>query len=304
MTFYTEIAININPICADIVCNIFQENFNCEGIITGIEEYKKTQLTKAVYDVVKAYVTDENLNADEIQSFFHKQRQEIIEKNIFSEDIGSWNIKLTPQPNEDWSKKWKEHWKPTHISEKTVICPSWEKYCPQQGEVVVTLDPGNAFGTGTHSTTRLCAIAIEEYIKNGDVVADVGCGSGILAICAAKHGASSVDAVDNDVTAVETAIENAKINEVENIINFYEGTIELLEDNKYDFVASNILHNVLRDIMPDIKRIMKINAKCVLSGILEEKQSVVTDALNANNMKILNIKQEGEWVAILAERED
>jgi len=304
MTFYTEIAIKINPICADVVCNIFQENFNCEGIITGIEEYKKTQLTKAVYDVVKAYVTDENLDFDKIQTFFHQQRQLIEEKQIFSEDIGSWDIQLTPQPQEDWSKKWKEHWKPTHISEKTVICPSWETYNPKDGECVITLDPGNAFGTGTHATTRLCAVAIEKNVKNNDFVADIGCGSGILSICAVKHGAKFVDAVDNDITAVETSIENGKINNVSDKINFREGTIDILESNKYDFVAANILHNVLRDIMPDIKRIMKNHAKCVLSGILEEKQSVVTKALEDNNMKILKIEQDGEWVAILGERED
>ena len=304
MTFYTEIAVKINPVCADIVCNILQENFNCEGIITGVEEYKKTKLTKAVYDVVKAYVTDENLNADDVRSFFHQQRQFIAEKQIFSEDIGSWDIQLTPQPQEDWSKKWKEHWKPSLISENTVICPSWEKYEPQKDEKVIILDPGNAFGTGTHATTRLCAAAIEKFVKDGDIVADVGCGSGILSICAVKHGAKFVDAVDNDITAVETSIENAKMNNVSDKIKFTEGTIDILEDKKYDFVASNILHNVLRDIMPDIKRIMKINAKCVLSGILEEKQSVVTDALKENNMKILKIKQDGEWVAILGERED
>ena len=304
MTSYTEIAIKINPVCADIVCNIFQENFNCEGIITGVEEYKKTQLTKAVYDVVKAYVTDENLDLDTIRAFFLQKRQEIAEMEIFSEDIGTWEVFLTPQKMEDWSKKWKEHWKPTHISSKTVICPSWEKYAPEKDEVVITLDPGNAFGTGTHSTTKLCAVAIEENVKQGDIVADVGCGSGILAICAVKHGAKHADAVDTDITAVETATENAKINKIDDKINFYEGSSELLQDKKYDFVASNILHNILRDIMPDIKRIMKTGAKCVLSGILEEKQSVVTDAVIKNNMKILKIEQDGEWVAILAERED
>jgi len=304
MTFYTEIAVKINPVCADIVCNIFQENFNCEGIITGIEEYRKTKITKAVYDVVKAYVTDDNLDFDKIQTFFHQQRQFIQKQQIFSEDIGSWDIELTPQPNEDWSKKWKEHWKPSHISKNTVVCPSWEKYIPKDGECVITLDPGNAFGTGTHATTKLCAAAIEYYVKEDDIVADVGCGSGILSICAAKHGAKFVDAVDNDITAVETSRENAKLNNVSDKINFAEGTIEILESNKYDFVASNILHNVLRDIMPDIRRIMKTGAKCILSGILEEKQSVVTDALKENNMKILKTEQDGEWVAILGERED
>lgn len=302
MKTYREIAIKINPICADIVCDICQENFDCEGIITGIEEFKKTKLTKAVYDVVKAYVTDENLDFDSVQTFFHQKRDEMIEKQIFNEDIGSWDITITVQPNEDWSKKWKEHWKPSNISEKIVICPSWENYEPKDGEKVIVLDPGNAFGTGTHSTTRLCAQAIEKYVKKGDTVADVGCGSGILAICAEKVGAEKIDAVDNDGEAVVTAIENAKINNAD--IKFQTATIDVLPDNTYDFVASNILHNVLRDIMPDIKRIMKIGGKAVLSGILDEKAEIVYDALVKNNLKILEKNQEKEWVAFVAERED
>ncbi len=302
MKTYREIAIKINPICADIVCDICQENFDCEGIITGIEEFKKTKLTKSVYDVVKAYVTDENLDFDSVQTFFHQKRDEMIEKQIFNEDIGSWDITITVQPNEDWSKKWKEHWKPSNISEKIVICPSWENYEPKEGEKVIVLDPGNAFGTGTHSTTRLCAQAIEKYVKKGDTVADVGCGSGILAICAEKVGAEKIDAVDNDGEAVVTAIENAKINNAD--IKFQTATIDVLPDNTYDFVASNILHNVLRDIMPDIKRIMKIGGKAVLSGILDEKAEIVYDALVKNNLKILEKDQEKEWVAFVAERED
>lgn len=302
MKTYREIAIKINPICADIVCDICQENFDCEGIITGIEEFKKTKLTKAVYDVVKAYVTDESLDFDSVQTFFHQKRDEIIEKQIFNEDIGSWDITITVQPNEDWSKKWKEHWKPSNISDKIVICPSWEKYEAEEGEKVIILDPGNAFGTGTHATTRLCAQAIEKYVKEGDTVADVGCGSGILAICAEKIGAKKIDAVDNDGEAVVTAIENAKTNHAD--INFQTATIDVLPDNTYDFVASNILHNVLRDIMPDIKRIMKIGGKAVLSGILDEKAEIVYDALVKNNLKILEKTQEKEWVAFVAERED
>lgn len=302
MKTYYEIAIKINPVCADLVCEIFNENFQCEGIITGVEEYKKTELVKSVYDVVKAYITDENPNFDTVQTFFHQKRDEIAEMKIFNEDIGSWDITITEQPNEDWSKKWKEHWKPSPITEHIIICPSWETYQPKENEKVITLDPGNAFGTGTHATTRLCAQAIEKYVKDGDVVADVGCGSGILGICAIKSGAKFVDAVDNDETAVETAIENAKINRAD--INFQTATIDVLADKKYDFVASNILHNVLRDIMPDIKRILKIGGKTVLSGILDEKADVVYNALVQNNLKILEKTQEKEWIAFVAERED
>ncbi len=302
MITYREIAVKINPICADIVCNICQEHFQCEGIITGVEEFKKTKLTKAIYDVVKAYVTDENLIFDEVQTFFHQQRNSIIEKEIFQEDIGSWDIEITVQPDEDWSKKWKEHWKPTPITNNIIICPSWEKYSPKNNEKVIILDPGNAFGTGTHATTRLCAQAIEKYINKNSIIADIGCGSGILGICAKKEGASKIDAIDNDETAIKTAIENAKINNAD--INFQTATIDILPDKTYDFVAANILHNVLRDIMPDINRILKTGGRVVLSGILEEKAEIVYDAIIENDLKIIEKTQEREWVAFIAERED
>lgn len=302
MKTYREIAIKINPVCSDIVCNICQENFECEGIITCVEEFKKTKLVKSENDIVKAYVTDEHLDFDEVQMFFHNKRNEIAEKEIFQEDIGTWDITITVQPDEDWSKKWKEHWKPANITEKIVICPSWEKYEPKPQEKVIVLDPGNAFGTGTHATTRLCAATIEKYVKIGDTVADIGCGSGILGMCAILSGANIVDAVDNDETAVETAIENAKKNNL--TINFQTATIDVLDSAKYDFVAANILHNVLRDIMPDIKRILKIGGKTVLSGILDEKAEIVYEALIKNNLKILEKTQEKEWVAFVAERID
>lgn len=302
MKTYREVAIKINPVCSDIVCNICQENFECEGIITCIEEFKKTKLVKSENDIVKAYVTDENLDFDEVQMFFHSKRNEIAEKEIFQEDIGSWDITITVQPNEDWSKKWKEHWKPANITKKIVICPSWEKYESKHQEKVIVLDPGNAFGTGTHATTRLCADAIEKYVKAGDTVGDIGCGSGILGMCAVMSGAKVVDAIDNDETAVETAIENSQKNNLK--INFQTGTIDILDKEKYDFVAANILHNVLRDIMPDIKRILKIGGKTVLSGILDEKAEIVYEALGKNNLKILEKTQEKEWVAFVAERID
>jgi ribosomal protein L11 methyltransferase len=237
-----------------------------------------------------------------MQSFFHSQRQDLIDLNIFQEDIGTWNISVNKQEIIDWSKKWKEHWKPSKISQRIVICPTWEEYNKKDDEIVVNIDPGNAFGTGTHATTQLCVKACEKYMEQGATVADVGCGSGILAICAKKLGAKITDAVDNDPTAVETSIINADVNN--ETIDFKMATSDVLESNKYDFVFANILHNVLAEIMPDLKRIMKIGAKIVLSGILEEKQQVVIDAFEKNNLKLVEKMQQKEWVAFVVERED
>ena len=300
---YWEVGIEINPICADILCDIIQSNFECEGIVTAEETYKNLEMIATTENLLKAYIVADCIDLDEMQTFFHSQRQDLIDLKIFKEDIGTWNIHVNKQEIVDWSKKWKEHWKPSKISEKIVICPTWEKYDAKANEIIVNIDPGNAFGTGTHATTQLCVRACEKYMEQDSIVADVGCGTGILAICAMKLGAKEADAVDNDPIAVETAIINAKVNN-ELTIDFKTAISDDLASDKYDFVFANILHNVLAEIMSDLKRIMKIGSKIVLSGILEEKQQVVIDAFEKNNMKLIEKMQQKEWVAFVVERED
>lgn len=301
---YWEVAVSINPVCADIVCDIFDSNFECEGIITAEEEYKNLELVRSTDNVVKAYIVADSINEQEIKSFFASQRQEIIERNAFTEDIGSWDVKITKQEIVDWSKKWKEQWKPSKISEKIVICPTWEKYDKKEDEIVIHLDPGNAFGTGTHATTQLCVEATEKYMPENAQIADIGCGSGILAICAIKLGAKSALAIDNDETILETAIENAKINGVSNEIEFKIETIDKVQNKQYDFVLANILHNVLAEIMPDLKRILKPGAKVILSGILNGKEPVVLEAIEKTGLKLIERVNKKEWVALIAQKED
>ncbi len=299
---YWEVCIDINPICADILCDIIQSNFECEGIITAEEKYKNLELIETSENTLKAYIVSDKIDFDELNSFFKTQRQDLIDKNIFKEDIGSWDIKINKQEITDWSKKWKEYWKPSKISNRIVICPTWENYSAKDDEIIVNIDPGNAFGTGTHATTQLCVKACEKYMPKGAIIADIGCGSGILAICAKKLGAIKADAVDTDETAVETAKINAKVNN-ENDINFKTASSEVLKSNQYDFVFANILHNVLAAIMPDLKRIMKSGAKIVLSGILEGKEPVVLQAIKDNNMKITEECKQKEWIADVVQKE-
>ena len=297
---YWELDIEINPICADIVCDIVQSEFDCEGIVTAEEKYKNLELIETTENTIKAFIVADKIDFDEIKTFFKTKKQDLIEKEIFNCDLGSWNVEIKKQEIVDWSKKWKEHWKPTKISDNIVICPSWEKY--EGNEIIVTIDPGNAFGTGTHATTQLCVKAYEKYKQRNDDIADIGTGSGILSICAMKLGATSADAVDNDETAIETATENAKKNNTK--INFQTATSDILPSEKYDFVFANILHNVLAQIMPDLKRIMKKGAKIVLSGILEGKESVVLDAIKQNNLKLIEEMRQKEWIALVAAKEE
>ena len=169
---------------------------------------------------------------------------------------------------------------------------------PKENEITITLDPVCAFGTGTHQTTQLCMKAIEKYLKKGDSMADIGTGSGILAICAKKFGAISAYGCDNDETVIDVCIENSRINNVECV--FELNTANKLTE-KYDFVCANILHNILAEIMGDLKNIMKPNAKMVLSGILDEKKAVVLEAIERENLKIIETTHQDQWVAIIVE---
>ena len=295
MKNYFELKISINPEIEDIVSDICFSNFTCEGVVLAEEDWKDLEMTATTRGTLKVFLTELNCNPVEVL----KTEREILKSRGFSdEELGSWEISLDEKESQDWSKKWKEKWTVTHVTERIAVVPSWLTYEPKENEITITLDPGCAFGTGTHQTTQLCMKAIEKYLKKGDSVADIGTGSGILAICAKKFGASSAYGCDNDETVIDVCIENAQINNEDCL--FELKTADLLTE-KYDFVCANILHNVLAEIMGDLKNIMKPQAKMVLSGILDEKKPVVLDAIKREGLNIIDTIHQDQWVAFVVE---
>lgn len=296
MNNYFELKISINPDIEEIVSDICFSNFSCEGVVLAEEAWKDLEMTATTRGTLKVFLTE--LSSNPIETL--KTEREILKSRGFSdEELGSWEISIDEKENQDWSKKWKEKWDVTHVTERIAVVPSWLEYQPKENEITITLDPGCAFGTGTHQTTQLCMKAIEKYLKKDNSMADIGTGSGILAICAKKFGASFVYGCDNDDTVIDVCKENAEINNV-NDIEFELNTADKLTE-KYDFVCANILHNVLAEIMGDLKNIMKPNAKMVLSGILHEKKPVVLDAINKYGLKIIETLTQDQWVAIVVE---
>jgi ribosomal protein L11 methyltransferase len=172
-------------------------------------------------------------------------------------------------------------------------------YSPKPDEIIIKLDPGCAFGTGTHPTTQLCMRAIEKFMKKNSSMADIGMGSGILAICAKKFGADNVYGCDNDETVIQTARENAELNGV--VCVFEQNTADKLS-KKYDFICANILHNVLAEIMGDLKNLMNDASILILSGILDEKKPIVLDAIQKYGLKIIEETHQDQWVALIVER--
>ena len=307
MKDYYEISVSINPCAIELVTDVFFEQFECEGVIQAEEKYKDLQLIETTNNIAKGYILfeEEKFAPLDIQKIFYDAREDLIEKGFTEEELGSWSIDAKKVVNQDWSKKWKEHWKPTRASEHVVICPSWEDYALKKDEILIHLDPGSAFGTGTHATTQLCIQAIEKYMKPGDFVADIGTGSGILAIAALKCGASCAVGIDNDPLVIEVAIDNAQVNNALNKIEFkHETADELLKTHseKFDFVAANILHNVLAEIMGDLKALMKTGAYMVLSGILDEKKQVVFDSIEKHGLSVVETLKQENWVAIVVRK--
>ena len=296
MNNYYELKISINPNIEDIVSDICFSNFACEGVVLAEESYKDLEMVSTTRGTLRIFLSDLENNPVEVL----KTERELLKTRGFSDDeLGSWDISIDEKENQDWSKKWKEKWTVTHVSNKIAVVPSWLTYQAKESEIIITLDPGCAFGTGTHQTTQLCLRAIEKYLKAGDKMADIGTGSGILAICALKFGAKSAYGCDNDETVIEVCRKNAAINQVE--CAFELNTADKLKD-KYDIVCANILHNVLAEIMADLKNIMNEGAKLILSGILNEKKDIVLEALKEQNLTFIEELSQDQWVAIIAEK--
>lgn len=308
MTNYFELRITINPEIEDIVSDICFSNFECEGVVLAEEAYKDLEMTSTTRGTLRVFLTDLTNNPVEL---LKTERELLKERGFTDEELGSWEVTIDEKENQDWSKKWKEKWDVTHVSKRIAVVPSWLNYEPKEGEITITLDPGCAFGTGTHQTTQLCMRAIEKYMESDAKMADIGTGSGILAICAIKFGAKSAYGCDNDETVIDVCKKNAEINgisvegypqgEGHSSVCFELKTADKLTE-KYDFVCANILHNVLAEIMGDLKNIMEDGAKIVLSGILNEKKHIVLDAVEKYGLKVIEMTSQDQWVAIIAEK--
>ena len=293
---YFELQIKINPQMEDIVSDICFENLPCEGVVLAEETYKDLEMISTTEGTLRVFLTE----SAEVETVLKEQRELLKSRGFSDEELGSWDFVYSEKENEDWSKKWKEKWDVSDVSDRITVVPEWIDYNPKRNdEVIIKLEPGCAFGTGTHSTTQLCMKAIEKYMPQNADVADIGMGSGILAICAKKFGANYVYGCDNDETVIDVAKENAIKNGVE--CEFELNTADKIS-RKFDFVLANILHNVLAEIMGDLKAIMKNEAFMVLSGILDEKKSFVLDAVKSYNMELVEEMHQNQWVALVVKK--
>lgn len=303
---YFELRLKINPEMEDLIAEIFFDNFDCEGVVLAEETYKDLEMISTTEGTLKIFLKDDDSTTFEdmkydIENVLDLYREEFQSRGLTDEELGSWDFELEEKKTEDWSQKWKEKWDVTHVTDKIAVVPDWIDYKPKENEVIIKLEPGCAFGTGTHQTTQLCMKALEKYMNKGDKVADIGMGSGILSILAKKLGATSVYGCDTDDTVIEVAKENAKKNNVE--ATFELGSADKIND-KFDFVCANILHFVLAEIMDDLKNLMKTGAMMSLSGILDEKKQMVIDAYEKENLELVEEIHQDQWTSFVVKRID
>lgn len=230
-------------------------------------------------------------------------RQSVQSLKDFGIDLGPNEITMSEINEEDWATAWKKYYKPVKVSEKITIIPTWEDYTPvSSDEVIIEMDPGMAFGTGTHPTTVLSIQALEKYLEKEDLVMDVGAGSGILSVASILLGARHVHAFDLDDIAVKSTMLNAELNQVDRHIT--SKLNDLLEgvEQEADLIVSNILAEIIVKFTDDAYRIVKPGGYFITSGIISGKKDMVRDRLIASGFEIIETNKMEDWINIIARK--
>ncbi len=242
--------------------------------------------------IIHIYI-EPDINPSEAVSFLKERFESLNIKH---------QIEVVSTREEDWATAWKKYYHPTKVGQKLVVCPTWEEYTPADGEVVMMLDPGMAFGTGTHDTTRLCMQLLEEHVNSDTLMLDIGTGSGILSVAAALLGAKHCVGCDIDSLAVRTAGENAQLNKVENVTEFVCGDLAEKIDGTFDTICANIVADVIIRLSPDIPSLLKEDGVFIASGIIDERADDVIAALDKIGFECTDRRDSGGWVALCAKR--
>jgi ribosomal protein L11 methyltransferase len=250
--------------------------------------------------IIKAYLPVNSFLGETVNEI----KQAINNLMLYDIDLGKNSITISEVNEEEWATAWKKYYNPVKISEKFTIVPTWETYEPvSSDELIIELDPGMAFGTGTHPTTVMCIQALEKCVQQNDTVIDVGTGSGILSIAAAMLGAKSVKALDLDPVAIDSAKLNVKLNKVQNIVSVSQNN--LLDNIKEpaNVIVANILAEIILRFTDDAYRLLEKGGFFITSGIIQAKKQEVKDALIRAGFMIEETLVMEDWVAFIARKE-
>ncbi|MBE9502873.1 MAG: 50S ribosomal protein L11 methyltransferase [Proteobacteria bacterium] len=291
MEYWTEISVDLSEKLSLLVDDYLKGLGSVGNVMqTLVRDEAQHLIRPCLKGYLRGSVNENKNNIDAFKAFISSLQE------VFPEgQVGKVNVKETSQ--EDW-EGWKKFFKPTSVSKRVVIKPSWEQYSPSSGEVIIDIDPGMAFGTGTHETTRLCIRLLDKIIKGSEELLDIGTGSGILAIVAARLGVVKVKAIDNDESVIKIARENIINNGVENNIEVSATPLENLS-SKFDIIVANILAETLIDMTKEIICHINRGGSIILSGILNSQIRKVADAYVKNGVQLEEVLGDGEWGALL-----
>lgn len=305
---WSEISIQTSHEATEAIANIFHD-LGASGVVIEDPELVNTYRRSGSWDycdipeeletevvTIKAYLPVDEFLDDKLRVF--EERVNRLQDHDLDKGRGWINCREVQE--EDWASSWKEYFHPVRVSEHIVIKPSWEDYVPAEDDIIIEIDPGMAFGTGTHHTTSMCIRSLEDVIKPGHTVFDVGTGSGILAVAAAKLGASFVHAIDLDPVAVRVATENVTFNKVAETVKATQGDLLTGVTGKADVIVANIIADIIIKMLPDVRNRLTEKGVFIASGIITERLSDVTQALIENKFVIDKVTEEGGWVAIVA----
>lgn len=272
---------------------LFQKKNELDWDYVEEEVFKKNEEDDVL---IKTYVSEEK----NVMEFVEIIKQKVLGLKDFGIDIGEGSVSLDQVNEADWANAWKAYYKPTKVGQRVVVKPTWEDYAMQEGDLIIELDPGMAFGTGTHETTSMCIRELEKYVNKDSKVFDIGCGSGILAIATAKLGAKEVVAVDLDEVAVKVAKENVLENKVEKSVSVMHGNLTDVIKDKADVIVANIIADIIKILAKDVQNFMKEDAIFISSGIILDKVEEVKESLIENGFEIVEVQKLGEWSAIVS----
>ena len=310
---WTEVLIKVDPQAVEAVTDILY-GLGAQGVAidepVDVERLREDEL---YWDYIDEKLLENDTEETKIMAYFSEEETNLPEKiavikekirNLteFGLSIGSGTVELSNVNQEDWESAWKQYFKPVHVTDRIVVKPEWEEYSPQEGEIVIEIDPGMAFGTGTHETTSMCINQIEKNLKAGDRVIDIGSGSGILSMAAVLLGAEKATGVDLDPVAVRVALENVELNNLQDKIEILHGNLTDVIREKADIVVANIMADIILILLEDVRAFIKDDGLFISSGIIQEKRAAVEARLLEKNFRIVEVETKGEWCAITAQK--
>ena len=300
-------------IVSSMLADLGIEGVQIEDKIPLTEQDKEQMFVDILPDIPDddgtAYLTFYLDEEEDVAPVLMNVRKELEDMRAFL-DVGECTIEESETEDVDWVNNWKQYFHQFYIDDILVI-PSWEKVKPEDSDkMVINIDPGTAFGTGMHETREICIRALKKYVTSETEILDVGCGSGILGMLALKFGAKHSLGTDLDPCAIDATHENMEVNGIRK--DQYEVMIgNIIDDTavqdavgyeKYDIVAANILADVLVPLTPVIIHQMKPGAVYITSGIIEDKENVVVEAVKAAGLEVLEVNHQGEWVSVVARK--